>query len=343
MTVFANNLEVSAKAQGCKVIAAFPDTCFTPPQTPATPPGVPIPYPNFAMDSDLTSGSGKVFIGGKEISQENASKYSKVTGDEAGAAPKKGLITSKNTGKAYAQKWSMDVKVESKGVVRFTDMATTNHASNAGNDAPWIIAGTPGPPILYETATCLVGSYDAIKAACADRGGQAHHIIPNQYVASGNRGSAPRHPAFPTEGEGCCVCVGGNAYGSAAVESNPASAQGKLNKAAIVQKGADFAKTSGVASLATTRGHGFLHQFDERFRDLSPPSTKNALDTANDLLDECVEYDQSVINSKCAKKAKQCISKQFSSANKQNAQMKSVSSRSAESRAKRQVRLARTL
>ena len=43
MTVFANGLEVACKAQANKIIAAFPDTCFTPPQTPATPPGVPIP------------------------------------------------------------------------------------------------------------------------------------------------------------------------------------------------------------------------------------------------------------------------------------------------------------
>ncbi|MCV3242807.1 DUF4150 domain-containing protein [Mesorhizobium sp. ZC-5] len=128
MTVFANNLEISAKAQGCKVIAAFPDPCFTPPQTPATPPGVPIPYPDFGQDSDLTSGSSKVKIGGKEISQENKSNYSKCSGDEAGAAPKKGLITSKNTGAVFAQKWSMDVKVQGKGVARFSDIATSNHA-----------------------------------------------------------------------------------------------------------------------------------------------------------------------------------------------------------------------
>ncbi len=35
-------------------ICAFPDVCFTPPQTPATPPGVPIPYPNTGMASDTT-------------------------------------------------------------------------------------------------------------------------------------------------------------------------------------------------------------------------------------------------------------------------------------------------
>jgi hypothetical protein len=141
MTVFANGLEISAKKQGCKVIAAFPDTCFTPPQTPATPPGVPVPYPDFGTDSDLTSGSGSVKIGGETISQENGSKYSKCTGDEAGAAPKKGIVTSKNTGAVYAQKWAMDVKVEEKGVVRFSDIATSNHACNPGDSPPMVIVG----------------------------------------------------------------------------------------------------------------------------------------------------------------------------------------------------------
>jgi hypothetical protein len=137
MTVFANGLEISAQAQGAKVIAAFPDVCFTPPLTPATPPGVPIPYPNFGMDSDLASGSGTVKIGGKPVSQENASYYKKISGDEAGAAPKKSVITSKNMGKAYAQMWSMDVKVEGKGVARFSDIMTTNHASNVGSAPPF--------------------------------------------------------------------------------------------------------------------------------------------------------------------------------------------------------------
>ncbi|WP_299596276.1 DUF4150 domain-containing protein [uncultured Tateyamaria sp.] len=339
MTVFANNLEISAKAQGCKIIAAFPDTCFTPPQTPATPPGVPIPYPNFAMDSDLTKGSSKVLIGGKEVSMENASKWSKVSGDEAGCAPKKGIITSKNTGAAYAKKWSMDVKVESKGVVRFTDMATTNHASDPGDDAPWIVAGIPGPPVVFESANCLVGSYDGTKDACNERGGQAHHIIPDQYVRQGNRGTPPSDPAFPSEGEGCSICVGGNAYGSAACEANPRSARGIANRDSTVESGRSYAAATGTTSLATLRGHGFLHQFDERFREMSPPSVANALKTANDLLDECVAYDQSAVDSECAEKAKECIAQQYSTAKKQNKNLKKFKPRSQASKDKRQSRL----
>jgi len=174
MTVFANSLEVSAKAQGCKVIAAFPDTCFTPPQTPPTPTGVPIPYPNFGMDSDLSSGTGTVKIGGKEVSQENNSNFSKCSGDEAGSAPKKGIVTSKNTGKVYAQKWSMDVKAEGKGVVRFSDIATTNHASNTGDGGTTQLVGQPNASVGNDS--------DLTECPCC--GVQPAH--PHQVDADGN-------------------------------------------------------------------------------------------------------------------------------------------------------------
>ncbi|HZN62451.1 MAG TPA: PAAR-like domain-containing protein [Planctomycetota bacterium] len=135
--VFANGREVSCKSGAGKGIAAFPDVCFTPPQTPATPPGVPIPYPNNAMASDTDGGSKKVKISGKEVSLKNKSSFKKSTGDEAGSAPKKGLISSTNKGKAYFKSWSMDVKCEGENVVRHLDMMTHNHASDAGSTPPW--------------------------------------------------------------------------------------------------------------------------------------------------------------------------------------------------------------
>ncbi|MDV6792615.1 DUF4150 domain-containing protein, partial [Pseudomonas aeruginosa] len=50
--VYANNMEISCKAASGKSIAAFPDVCFTPPQAPPTPMGVPIPYPAFLTGRD---------------------------------------------------------------------------------------------------------------------------------------------------------------------------------------------------------------------------------------------------------------------------------------------------
>jgi Toxin PAAR-like domain len=64
--VFADGREVACAAGAGKTICATPDVCFTPPENPATPPGVPVPYPNTAFASDTTDGSKSVKISGKE-------------------------------------------------------------------------------------------------------------------------------------------------------------------------------------------------------------------------------------------------------------------------------------
>jgi hypothetical protein len=134
--VYANNMEVSCKAAAGKSICAFPDVCMTPPQTPATPPGVPIPYPNTGMASDTTDGSTSVKVSGKEVMLKDKSCFKKSMGDEAGAAPMKGVVTHKNTGKVYFIAWSMDVKIEGENVVRMLDMTTHNHGSCPSNTPP---------------------------------------------------------------------------------------------------------------------------------------------------------------------------------------------------------------
>ena len=135
--VYANGMEVACKAADGKSICAFPDVCFTPPTTPATPPGVPIPYPNTGMASDCSDGSSSVKISGQEVMLKNKSYFKKSMGDEAGCAPKKGVVTSKNMGKVYFNMWSMDVKVEGENVVRHFDITTHNHASVPGNSPTW--------------------------------------------------------------------------------------------------------------------------------------------------------------------------------------------------------------
>jgi len=136
--VFANGREISCKSGDGKSIAAFPDVCFTPPTTPPTPPGVPVPYPNTAFATDTSSGSKSVKISRKEIMLKNKSYFKKSMGDEAGCAPKKGVVTSVNRGKVYFISWSMDVKVEGENAVRHLDMTTHNHPSPQPNTPPTI-------------------------------------------------------------------------------------------------------------------------------------------------------------------------------------------------------------
>ena len=141
--VFANGREVSCKAADGKSIAAFPDVCFTPPENPATPPGVPLPYPNTGFATDTTDGTTTVKISGKEVMLKNKSYFKKSTGDEAGCAAKKGTITSVNRGKVYFTAWSMDVKFEGENIVRHLDMTTHNHASSIANESvPWPYSDT---------------------------------------------------------------------------------------------------------------------------------------------------------------------------------------------------------
>ena len=134
--VYANNREISCKAGDGVSIARFPDVCFTPPQTAATPTGIPIPYPNTGYAKDMTRGSRTVRIDGKEVMLKDKSYFRKSTGDEAGNAPKKGIVTSRIKGKVYFVSWSMDVKFEGKNVDRHMDLTTHNHASMPAQTPP---------------------------------------------------------------------------------------------------------------------------------------------------------------------------------------------------------------
>ena len=136
-------MEVSCKAANGKSICCFPDVCFTPPP----PPGVPVPYPNTGLAKDCTDGSRTVTISNQEVMLKDKSYFKTSTGDEAGCAPKKGIVSGKIKGKVYFSTWSMDVMIEGENVVRNLDMTTHNQASVPSQTAPWPYvdeATTPG-------------------------------------------------------------------------------------------------------------------------------------------------------------------------------------------------------
>ncbi len=191
--VYANGREVACKAADGKSICAFPDVCFTPPQTPVTPPGVPIPYPNTGLASDTTDGSKSVKISGKEVMLKNKSYFKKSTGDEAGCAPKKGVITSKNTGKVFFNVWSMDVKIEGENAVRHLDLTTHNHASVPGDTPTWpyldkmSVAKATGPckdEIKKEKKACEGCKPDGDKDPCPEHNPPKQPEKYNKYVRS---------------------------------------------------------------------------------------------------------------------------------------------------------------
>ena len=85
---------------------------------------------------------------------KNKSYFKRSTGDEAGSAPKKGVVTSQTMGKVYFNAWSMDVKIEGENVVRMLDITTHNHGSVPGNSPTW--------PYIDEASTSPVAK------ACAE-------------------------------------------------------------------------------------------------------------------------------------------------------------------------------
>lgn len=126
MTItYANGDSIVHAGDGLQFIAMAPDVCKTP--SPAGP--VPIPYPNIAMSSDLADGSKRVSVESNPAALES-SNLSTSTGDEAGTAGG-GIASSKTKGKLTWLLYSMDVKFEGKGVVRFLD--SNMHNGNAGN------------------------------------------------------------------------------------------------------------------------------------------------------------------------------------------------------------------
>ena len=152
MSVFANGLGVSGKATDNKTLAAMPDVCMSPPPPPAGP--VPIPYPNFGMASDTTDGCTTVFIKGKEAGKKNASKYSKITGNEAATNSfGAGVVSHKITGALKFAAYSFDVMFEGGGAERFTDLTTTNHM-NTPNGAQNASLAPPSPPDPPTEADC---------------------------------------------------------------------------------------------------------------------------------------------------------------------------------------------
>ncbi|MBN1508259.1 MAG: DUF4150 domain-containing protein [Sedimentisphaerales bacterium] len=243
--VFANGREVACKAGAGKTICAFPDVCFTPPQTPATPPGVPIPYPNSAFAKDTADGSKTVKISRKEVMLKDKSYFKRSTGDEAGCAAKKGVVTSKITGKVYFKMWSMDVKFEDENVVRHLDTTTNNHNTDPGNEGlPWPFvdsqAMAPGgdcdEEVAEEKRKCAGKTRSqacrnkecqaARKCMLVPYGGKgspnccppqvAHHILPNSLL-QGVRGVTSTNVsglhksgrnAYTLEGAPCVCCDG---------------------------------------------------------------------------------------------------------------------------------------
>lgn len=144
--ITVNNLGLTYKGTIGMSIATLPDVCKTP--TPGGP--VPMPYPNFADQGTLRSGTTTVFAKGGKMIAVKGSQYGMSTGDEAGTV---GGIKS-NVFK-QATDWitySFDVKMDGKNTCRHTDKKFHNNKNTVdlmGNQ-DMLLAGLPN----FERALC---------------------------------------------------------------------------------------------------------------------------------------------------------------------------------------------
>ena len=147
MTItFANKLTIIHKGDGLQFIAMAPDVCKTP--SPGGP--IPVPYPNLASSSDLSDGTQTIKVEGNPAAIAS-SNIMMSTGDEAGSAGG-GIVSNKIKGKVTWLLYSMDVKFEGKGVVRFLDdnLHNGNMANTNGKDLGQPGGGGGPPPILCD-------------------------------------------------------------------------------------------------------------------------------------------------------------------------------------------------
>ncbi|MER8520503.1 DUF4150 domain-containing protein [Mesorhizobium sp. M0644] len=260
MTVFANGLEIACKAQTNNVIAAFPYVCFTPPQTPATPPGVPVPYPTFSMDSDTDSGTGTVKIGGKTITQKNKSYYTKCSGNEAGCAPKKNVITSVNTGKEYNHAWSGNVKMDGEPVSRFSDLGSNDHASPAAGGPPMSLISTATPADF----TCDMLEIKPYKDLECPEGYEKEHTTEVRFfTAAGVRDLTLDCCKAYDEQEAPCICMKAKWVAGEGAKAKVAGIPTKkiLGKK---RKTAHWAKTQEAAKWIKDNPKGKLGDFNDK-------------------------------------------------------------------------------
>jgi hypothetical protein len=146
MSVFVNGRSVVHKGDGKTQIAAAPDACKTP--SPGGP--VPVPYPNMAQDSALSGGTQSVQVEGNPAALESSS-LSTSSGNEAGTAGG-GLVSSKIKGKLGWISYSLDVKFDGQGVVRFFDVCM--HNGNTHNTGGQGAQGSPTPTAGKSAGKC---------------------------------------------------------------------------------------------------------------------------------------------------------------------------------------------
>lgn len=123
----------------------LPDVCKTPGN------GIPVPYPNIALSSDLAQGTTTVFADGGNMIANYGSQFSKSSGDEGGSMG--GVTSGTNLAEADWITHSFDVFFEKKAACRLTDKMFMNHR-NTVNMAGLIQRNLPPDDLKFFDEMC---------------------------------------------------------------------------------------------------------------------------------------------------------------------------------------------
>ena len=259
-------------------------------------------------------------ISGKEVMLKNKSYFKESTGDEAGAAAKKGVITSTNRGKVYFIAWSSDVKFEGENAVRHLDMTTHNHASPMANEAAPTVyidemevafpkscaklvaqqnTHCSGAKQLYNdngepagmdcnkackaARDCLFPPYDKSKQFCCAPETTGHHVIPKaEFLQVGGGAALNTAVSGYKPDKAPCVCAEGYSWHTRdnALSLRPLKTHGRLHAAYNKERARRGLSVGDNAPYQKLRDSGVAAVHKER------PSCKSPKDCTADQLDQ---------------------------------------------------------
>jgi hypothetical protein len=199
------------------------------------------------MGSDTESGTSTVLISGKTVNIKNKSDLSKTSGTEAGCAAKKGVVTSRNTGKEYFNSWSTDVKFEGEPVIRMTDLATNNHGSYPGNTPTWphLTSIKPGGidcQALFVELKIALHQHDTKAESCdyPNTKHESEHMLGNAHLQNRRKSPPESIAGFKnyTSGGAPCLCMKGPSHGNVTEHAKKTRKQEAFKKSLAIKDSA---------------------------------------------------------------------------------------------------------
>lgn len=185
--VLVNKLGLTFKSAVGTSIATIPDVCKTP--SPGGP--IPVPYPNFANQSSLKSGTTTVKAKRKMIAVKG-SQYGRSNGDEAGTAG--GVKSGVNMKATDWITYSFNVKMQGKNACRNTDMKFHNNKNTVclnGQLEPAVPPMSAEEVLQEMVCECHASTPQQPGESCMSLGDRKHDCVDKAIQKHNQGGESP--------------------------------------------------------------------------------------------------------------------------------------------------------